>query len=144
MPEELRDRVMQDVSTVDWPDARTIRRRAGRRRARRVVAGCAAVVAVLAVAWTALPPTGGDGSDRPADLAGRAPGTLRAEDVGPGWQVDSWGHVESTEGRPDTDGQATDWPPVEIAGCPAYRTAAPAGFDGHRGVSSVRAAPPSA
>jgi hypothetical protein len=144
VPEELRERVMQDVSTVEWPDSRTIRQRAGRRRVRRVVAGCAAAVAVFAVAWTVLPPVGGDGSNRPADLARPAPGTLRGEDVGPGWRVDSWGHVESTEVRPDQGVQVTSWPPVEIAGCPAYRTAAPAGFDGHRGVWSIRADPPSA
>jgi hypothetical protein len=143
MAEELRERVMRDVSTVEWPDGPAIRKRAVRRRARRVVAGCAAVAAVLAVAWTALPLVGVDGSPRPAEVAERAPGMLRGEDVGPGFRVYSWADYRSTEGGRDGQERVVEWPPAWLTGCPAYAAVPPAGFRGHRGGSAVRADPPS-
>ncbi|GAA1039614.1 hypothetical protein GCM10009557_58740 [Virgisporangium ochraceum] len=153
MSDELRDRVMRGLSTVEWQDARTIRRRAGRRRARQVVAGCVAVVAAIAVVWTAAPFVRHEGaSPRPADPTadGTLPalndtrlgyGMMRAEDFGPGFEVNAWGSHDTTEGGQDADERVLEWPSTWLTGCPAYAAAPPAGCRGHRGGLNVRADP---
>jgi hypothetical protein len=104
-----------------------------RRRVRRAAAGyAAAVVAVVAVVWAVVP--AGTDDAQPADR-GRAPGMLRGEDVGPGYQVSGWG-------RYDPGDVPTEWPPAWLNVCPAFAAAPPVKVRDHLGGHSVQAVPP--
>jgi hypothetical protein len=137
----FREKIMEGVSDVRWPDVHEIRAAVRRRRARRMVACCAAL-AVVGVALTVLAVPGLPGRFV-TSLRGQ-PEMLQPEDVGSGYTVNVWGTFGDTRGGTRPEEAVLEWPSPWLTGCPAYEKTPPVGFRYHTGGRMIGARPPAA